>query len=491
MATAQRHSEPAPTQNLARALLKSAPDGITDIIPGIDNVYVEFDERRVSAPTVERWIDGTTYGEDWPTRPIIDIPVRYGGEDLPAIAITVGLDVSEIVRRHAGQIYRVNALGFTPGFPYLGDVDPSIRVPRRPTPRRRVDALTVAMADRQTGIYPVASPSGWQILGRTPQRIYDPTADEPFLLQPGDRVRFYPLEDARDSSESIEPSLDLLPETPAHPLLKVLEPGLLDLPVDEGRWRVGRFGLARGGPLDSVSARLANTLLHNPASSVSIEINRYGGRYLAMAESVYAFAGWGMIPRINGTAAEPFTSFPLRPGDELTFQPQGRGCRGYLAAAGGIESGTFLGSASTDLRGHVGRALRAGDILGRGRPTRAKPGFSFRPHHLSTPIRVLRLYPGPQATPDALAMLQSSSYTVARADRMGIILDGPPVPGGGIRSEAVPLGAIQVTSGGTPILLMHDRGTVGGYTKPAIVHPEDLPLAGQLQEGDRVRLRLA
>jgi KipI family sensor histidine kinase inhibitor len=122
--------------------------------------------------------------------------VRYGGTDGPdlaAVAAATGLSIDDVIERHSGVTYEVLILGFAPGFAYLGDLDPAIRVPRLATPRPRVPAGSVAIADGLAGIYPAALPGGWRIVGRTDVSVFDPRAAEPALLSPGDRVRFEPL----------------------------------------------------------------------------------------------------------------------------------------------------------------------------------------------------------------------------------------------------------------------------------------------------------
>jgi KipI family sensor histidine kinase inhibitor len=101
-----------------------------------------------------------------------------------------------VVRRHAAPVYRVHFLGFTPGFPYLGGLDPRLATPRLDSPRARIPAGSVAIGGVQTGVYPVESPGGWRIVGRTPLRLFDPRWPAPFLLAPGDGLRFVPVDDA-------------------------------------------------------------------------------------------------------------------------------------------------------------------------------------------------------------------------------------------------------------------------------------------------------
>jgi inhibitor of KinA len=126
-------------------------------------------------------------GREW------EIPVCYGGEfgpDLDQIAEHCGLGTDEVVSLHSGAEYLVHAIGFTPGFPFLGGLPARLATPRRSTPRTRVPAGSVGIGGAQTGVYPTTSPGGWQILGRSPLTLFHPERSHPSLVRPGDRVRF-------------------------------------------------------------------------------------------------------------------------------------------------------------------------------------------------------------------------------------------------------------------------------------------------------------
>jgi biotin-dependent carboxylase-like uncharacterized protein len=252
----------------------------------------------------------------------------------------------------------------------------------------------------------------------------------------------------------------------------------------------GRFGLAQSGALDLRSARLANALVGNPADAPLLELTLKGPVLEALRDTVVAFAGFAMHPELNGEPVAGYQSFGLRRGDVLSFRPTARGVRGYLAIAGGLESGRFWDSASTDLKGRIGRPLQAGDILGVKTPREARTGFSYSPWRLADEARV-RLLPGPQANREALEALGAGTYRLGSGDRMGLQLEGPSVPGGELISEATPLGAVQVTPGGHPLILLNDRGRMGGYAKPAQVDPRDLPILAQLRPGSLVRFVIA
>ena len=481
-------------QGLAQAVLRAPHPALTDVIPGYSTLYLEYDRTQTNESALKSWLEKLAATESLPGRQLV-VPVYYDGPDLHEVAERTGLSVAEVVARHSARDYHVYALGFTPGLAFMGELETALQLPRRDAPRAHVPAQSVAIANAQTTVYPVTSPGGWHLLGRTTEPVYNPTAQDPFLFRAGDRVRFQPVptEPTEVPAEVDEAVLELLPQTPRYPLLKVIKPGLLELVVDRGRFMAGRFGLARSGPLDAEAAARANRLVGNGADAALVEINLQGGVYEAVADGVLAFTGGSMQAQLSGKKLPPDSSFAVRRGDLLSFRPVSTGSRGYLALAGGLESKLFRGSASVDLRGRIGRALRTGDVLGVSSPRFARAGRTFSPY--SSPYRIgeraLRLLPGPQASPEALSALTRQSFTVGRADRMGVQLLGADVPGGEVLSEAVPLGSVQVPPGGTPLLLLNDRGTLGGYSKPALLHPADLPRAAQLRPGQTVRFKLA
>ena len=130
-----------------------------------------------------------------PPSRIIDIPVYYGGQDGPDleyVAETCGLSLAHIIERHSAHPYLVCLMGFIPGFAFMSETDPALHIPRHKTPRAHVPEGSVGLAGWQTGIYGLSSPGGWQIIGRTPLRLFNPRRDAPFLLKAGDWARFVP-----------------------------------------------------------------------------------------------------------------------------------------------------------------------------------------------------------------------------------------------------------------------------------------------------------
>lgn len=473
--------------HVSRQLLAAGLQGVTDVIPGYTTLHIEYDAKLVSRARLEDLVKRTMAAADGAAAGgrLVEVPTVYDGPDLEDLAAHAGMSSAEAIQRHAATEYLAYAVGFTPGFAFLGDVEASIRRPRLGKPRARVPAGAVGIADAQTGIYPLDSPGGWNLVGRAVTPVYDPHRAEPYLIEPGDRVRFVPVEHGAPLPP-LQP-LDLLPAEPEHPAFVVRRPGLLDLVVDRGRFLVGRLGFARSGPLDAASARIANALLANRPDAPLLEMNVLGPMLEAVRDVVVAVAGPGVRFMIDGRAAEPYVTTLVKRGQVLTFPPASSGTRGYLAVAGGIASATFLGSASVDVRGLVGRPLQADDVLAVAEQRTPRRGHSFTPYSRPTKTLRLRLLPGPQYDAATMAALASEPLRIEHSDRMGVRLSTSPAVGHGVVSEGNPLGAVQLTADGQPLILLNDRGTMGGYTKPAVVDPRDLPRLGQARDGTVVQ----
>lgn len=169
--------------------------GVLEVLPGMNNLTLLFDSSQLDGVELEMQVLSA-----WPQLSAasiqgrhVEIPVAYGGEagpDLADVAAHTGLTPSEVVRRHSEGDYVVYLLGFLPGFAFLGGLAPELATPRRPEPRLAVPARSVGIGGEQTGIYPLVSPGGWQLIGRTSLEMFDPAGANPTLLRPGDHVRF-------------------------------------------------------------------------------------------------------------------------------------------------------------------------------------------------------------------------------------------------------------------------------------------------------------
>ncbi len=187
-------------RSLTDALEEGSIPGVFDFLPTYRSVLVYYDPLMITSGEVqdgiERLLESTEVA-DTGTRHIVHIPTLYGGDMGPDIAFVAehnGIDEQEVVRIHSGADYLVYMMGFSPGFAYLGGLDKRLATPRLQSPRTEIPAGAVGIAETQTGVYPMASPGGWQLIGRTPLKLFDPVRERPVLLSAGDYVRFVPIE---------------------------------------------------------------------------------------------------------------------------------------------------------------------------------------------------------------------------------------------------------------------------------------------------------
>jgi KipI family sensor histidine kinase inhibitor len=200
------HTSPAVSarvQAAAVAVSETLGGDLLDLVPSYASLLIIYDPMRCDhldvSQRVHRALAQLRESHDNEGREIV-LPVYYSpesGEDLEALGERAGLATDEVIALHAGIEYRVYAIGFAPGFAYLGEVDERIAAPRLATPRLRVPRGAVAIADRQTAVYPAVSPGGWNLIGRCPVRMFDPSAEPSMPVSVGDRVRFEPIDRAR------------------------------------------------------------------------------------------------------------------------------------------------------------------------------------------------------------------------------------------------------------------------------------------------------
>jgi len=282
--------------------------------------------------------------------------------------------------------------------------------------------------------------------------------------------------------------------------LVVESPGLLTTVQDLGRAGFGPLGVSPSGAADPVALRLGNLLVGNEPGAAALEMTLLGGTFAFPAGAVIALVGGDFGAALNGRHVEMWTTLVVPPGEKLSLGPTRNFARCYLAVAGGIQVKAFLGSASTHLLsglgGHEGRALRKGDVLRLGTPQ-----LKVRERTISRavllrlkPRKILRVTDGPQShhfSEEAKQVFFRSTFRVSEeSDRLGLRLGGPPLAfpnAGEMITEGAPLGAIQITPSGQPIILFVDQQTTGGYPKIANVISADMHHVGQLRARELVR----
>ena len=414
---------------VARALAAAMLPGVTDIVPSFTTVAVHYEPGKIppgsGAPVarVAEWLRVTAAGAKADAKTAgreVEVPVCYGGEhgpDLPEVARRAGLTEAAAVALHSGARYQVAAVGFSPGFPYLLGLPPKLRMPRRATPRVRVPVGSVAIGGAQTGVYPFATPGGWQLIGCTPLRFFRPEAKLPALLFPGDRVRFkaitpeqFAQEAAHDTPHPFDhhpdkssapagmtaraagklaglPGLkNLLPRPTKNIMRKVATAGAetenisaeatlrgatgpveivrsggLTTVQDLGRAGWQRVGVTPGGAMDRLAARVANILLGNAEDAPVLESALTGPELLFHADT------WIAVTGATARGVPGWRPLRIAAGERLSLAELDHGSHLYVAVAGGFNVPRVLDGAGTllsaGLGGYWGRALRAGDRL--------------------------------------------------------------------------------------------------------------------------------
>ena len=186
-------------RSMTLAVEADPPDGIIEIIPTYRSILLYYDPAATSPGALKRTLESMEERLPEiriPPPAVVEIPVCYGGDfgpDIGFVADSHHLTVEEVIRIHSEPEYLIYMVGFTPGFPFLGGLPESLHTPRLETPRTVVPEGSVGIANNQTGVYPIASPGGWQLIGRTPLRLFAPERERPIRYQAGDRIRFTPV----------------------------------------------------------------------------------------------------------------------------------------------------------------------------------------------------------------------------------------------------------------------------------------------------------
>ncbi|MBC8588969.1 5-oxoprolinase subunit C family protein [Paratissierella segnis] len=280
----------------------------------------------------------------------------------------------------------------------------------------------------------------------------------------------------------------------------IKKPGLFTTIQDQGRWGFQQFGITTAGAMDNFSMRIANMLIGNKENEALLECTFLGPEVEFGCDEIISITGANMSPKINGEPALMWTSIRVNAGDKLTFSGVLNGLRTYIAFSKGIDVPKVMGSKSTYVRGNLGGLnggkLSENDEIKLGEKSLSNEGSyllkGFMPIYKKE--NVVRVVMGPQDdyfTDEAIQAFLNSIYKVtAESDRMGYRLDGPKIEhklGADIISDGIVSGSVQVPGHGSPIIMMNDKQTTGGYTKIATVITPDLNLLAQMSPGCELR----
>lgn len=498
---------------------------IIEYVPTYCSVTIYYDSQKISVETAKNIIQlaiekSYSMANDEASN-TIEIPVCYEGDfapDLHDVAEHTGMTEQEVIDLHSSTIYPVYMLGFLPGFPYLGGMDKKLVTPRLKTPRTKIPAGSVAIGGEQTGIYPLDSPGGWRIIGRTPVKLYDSQRNPPILFKAGDKIKFIPISkkeyDKYESEQKTNTASSSKKETYAVSSgFSVISSGMMTTVQDAGRFGFLKDGVSSSGAMDFLSFAAANIIVGNPKDFPVLETTLLGPSIKFSSDADFAITGATISATLNGQSINLYQKIHAVCGDVLECGAASNGLRSYLAFHGGIVVPKVMGSCSTNtkcaLGGYFGRKLQVGDelLIGYLSEKKCKKGetktFDFSMLNTNSNVAqteiqpiVLRVVDGPQKSmfdSVALKTFESSVYSVTvESDRMGLRLSGEKIVVNGgtdIISDCVINGAIQITSLGMPVILTADRQTTGGYAKIATVITADLPYLAQALPGTKVKFK--
>lgn len=478
-------------------------EGLRELTPAYASIACRIDVNSMKKNSVVKAIEQALMKP--PATPsrnkLVKVPVCYEGEfapDLDSLVERVGLTKDQVVALHSSKEYTCMMLGFAPGFVYLDEVDPKIRMERLETPRTKVPAGSVGIAAAQTGIYGSEAPGGWRLIGRTPLTMFNPSATPPTPIGPGDHVKFQPI--TADEFKFVKKATAARPTEPKGArVLEVRQPGLLATVQDDGRFAYRHLGVPNSGGLDALSQVQSNYIVGNPSSCPVIEVIGGFFKAKALAEVVVAVTGCECDLTVGGQPASEWSPLLLKEGQELAISKT-KGLLNYLSLAGRLTASSVMGSCSTYYRGgfggYSGRPLKAGDILGVEELAeevvmRDVPA-SDRVSSNEGPVKALRspLSTSRAAVEDALF---NGDYEVNEAsDRTGYRLRRSgrfPIATGQVLSYPTFPGYVQVPPDGSPIVLQKDCPTIGGYELGAIILPSEAGRFSQLRPGSKVKFQ--
>lgn len=460
---------------------------------------------------------------------VVEIPVCYDvslGIDLIEMSLEKKMSITDIIAAHTSKLYRVYLIGFLPGFPYMGIVDESIATPRKKSPRTKIEAGNVGIADAQTGIYPSDSPGGWNIIGKTPLKMFDAKKEYPVFLQPGDDVQFKQISleqfrELKEESEKTNEKLELSQPSPSTSTLSVIKSGTADSIQDLGRFGFQHLGINPTGVMDRIAAQTANFLVGNVADEAVLECHFPACSIVFHKSILIAISGGDFTPTLDEKEIKLNTPIYVQRGATLNFKKWKNGARTYIAVKNGFEIEKWLGSYSTNLKanagGFNGRNLKKDDQIkvksdshdvGLKMKSEKQDDSFFNFHFSIFPwhVEIDNLYAFEEIeilvgndfetlTDDSQQKLFSNEFLITmRSDKMGYRLLSDPLimknENRSLLSSGVTLGTMQLLPTGQIIILMSDHQTTGGYPKIGHVASASFAALAQTPINKKIRFKL-
>ncbi|UXM96616.1 urea amidolyase family protein (plasmid) [Bartonella sp. HY329] len=499
-------------------------DGVEELVPAARTIMVYFNPIKITAQNLISQIKQRDLSNKRAkSEQIIEIAVRYDGEDLEEVADYLQLSIADLIARHKNAEFTVAFTGFAPGFAYMTSSDALFDVPRKKTPRTRIPAGSLGLAGRFSGIYPQATPGGWQLIGTTDTPMFDINRNPASLLKPGDRVRFIeqpskPIAvkncDNQATLTSTDSRLDDNVDSKAAkplikvPLIQVKQCAFALYFEDNGRIHQASQGISPSGALDKGAFKAINKIVGNDDNDPVLEIVFGGVEFEILSDTVIAFSGADCpvtLTAQNGRAIKLQANQPIgvEKGDILTIAPANSGLRLYFTVRGGFDVAKIMNSSSRDILANIGpEPVKTGDVLFASGKRVQKPVELGLTPAFAMPkagdVVDIDVVLGPRTdwfTLDAIEVFLNQKWQVTpQSDRVGNRLNGEQALSRKILdelpSEGTATGAIQVPASGQPVLFLADHPLTGGYPVIACVANHHLDLAGQLPAGCFIQFKV-
>ena len=509
---------------ISQYLFKDKPHWAQEIVPGIVTLAIKLNFNHhlareiredamnaVQELTQSLLADKNQLDQEQNSHKTHVVKICYAPEvapDLKDCAQKTQLSIENFIQRHLAATYTTDILGFMPGFAYLSGLDPQLSLPRRSTPRPIVPAGSVAIAENQTAIYPRDTPGGWNLIGKSPIRLFDSDKNPPTLFMPGDHIKFEQID--LDELHQIEQSLSPVSFKPKpvknSSVIQVLQAGALTTIQDAPRLGFSHWAVGPGGAVDQASLKLANALVGNAPDTAALEITSTGPKLQFSESTLLAWVGAQCLVHINGTSVPSHRPIWVPENNTLSIGHIENGFRITLAIAGGLDVSSVLGRSGSHLAAGLGAPLiKKGDLI----PIKRNelnahlklnekisiPKWQIKPlFRPSLGIQEIKALPGRHLSllsPVEQKQFWQTVWTVSQqSNRMGIRLDSDFKPSQvlkGIPSEAIGFGTLQFPPAHQAIILLAEHQTTGGYPRFAeVIESEHMKLA-QLEPGKKIK----
>lgn len=516
---------------ISNLLFANKPEWAGEIIPGLESLIVQLKHSSDNPSVVRRRaIDELEkLGEKFLKQKRIQselstthrIQVCYHPDvalDLMTIAKACKLTTEEVIRIHKDSLYTADILGFMPGFTYFSGLNPKLRLPRLSSPRPSVPKGSVAIAELQTAIYPRTTPGGWNIIGRSPNTLFDIQKNPPGLFMAGDQMEIHEISlDEFKQLDQNQPSSEILrapkPDE-GNASIEVLQAGTFSTIQDNPRENLSHWAVGPGGACDLDSLHLANAMVGNSPETAAIEMTSTGPTLLFHEACCVAWVGASCEGIVDGQRIPGNRPVWLAKGNTLKFSSFNLGFRVVLAIGGGLELPKILGRAGSHISADIGpKRLEKGDVLllsdvkaplsspflkslYKSGLLPCFPKWHVRsPFHPANSVTHINCLAGPHISflPEKdRELFWSTIWTVSnQSNRMGVRLqsnfklkkDLPHIP-----SQAITFGTVQFPPSQEPIVMLAEHQTTGGYPRLAEVIRADLVKLAQLKPGNKIQL---